>query len=96
MKVAVAITIALCAVGALVVCYLAGVAVGRRRNYDQRLRDLGLNKRSAAQFVTAAKILNRMDKLIELDGENAADRLSPETRKQVADWAISYRIGVSQ
>lgn len=95
MRVAAAIVIALIAVGALVAAFLWGLAVGLRRNYAQRLRDLGLNKRSAVLYVRAVRILNRLNKLAEFDGDQAPDLLSPETSKEVARWAADYRIGAS-
>lgn len=91
MKVAAAIVIALLAVGSLVVAYLIGLAVGMRRNYSNRLRDLGLNRRSAELYASAAKILNRLAQLGDLDGVLAGDVLSPETRQTVNEWLTAHR-----
>lgn len=95
MKVAAAIAIALIAVGALAGAYFWGLAVGMRRNYTGRLRELGLNKTSATLYVRAVRILRRLDRLAEFDGAQAPDLLSPETKAEVAKWAIDYRIGGS-
>ncbi len=94
-KVATAIVIALIAVGALVGAYFWGLYVGMRRNYDARLRELGLNKTSATLYVRATKILRRLDRLGEFDGDQAPDRLSPGTKADIAKWATDYRIGGS-
>lgn len=96
MKVALAIVIALIAVGALVGAYIWGVLIGWRRNYDAKLRELGLNKTSATLYVRAAKILRDLAHRAEFDGEQAPDRLSEQTRKDVARWAMDYRIGGSK
>ncbi len=91
MKVALATVIGLMAVGSLVGAYLLGQAVGLRRNYDNRLRDLGLHRRSAALYARAVKILNRLAALTDLDGQLAGDILSPDTKQQVSDWLTDHR-----
>lgn len=39
----------------------------------------------------AAKLLNRMVNVTELDGDIAADIVSPTTRKQIDEWLTTYR-----
>lgn len=95
-KVALAIVIGLMAVGSLVGAYLLGQSVGLRRNYDNRLRDLGLHRRSAELYARAAKILNRLAALTDLDGQLAGDILSPETKSQVSDWLTDHRREISK
>lgn len=95
MKVALAIVIALIAVSALVCAYIWGLYIGMSRSYDAKLRELGLNKTSATLLVRATKILRRLDRAAEFDGDRAPDRLSPETRKEIAQWAVDHRIGGS-
>lgn len=95
-KVAVAIVIALLAVGSLVLAYGAGVAVGAARNYTNRLRDMGLNRRSGELYARAVKILNRLAAVNDLDGVMAGDSLSPETRRQVNDWLTEHRREISK
>jgi hypothetical protein len=90
-KVAFAIVIGLVAVGSLVGAYLLGQAIGLRRNYNNRLRDLGLHRRSAELYARAAKILNRLAALTDLDGTLAGDILSPETKQQVSNWLTDHR-----
>lgn len=95
-KVAAAIVIALIAVGALICAYLTGLSIGMRRSYTGKLHKLGLNRRTATLYVRAVRILNRLHKLSEFDGDQAADQLSPETAKEIAKWAFDYRIGVTE
>jgi hypothetical protein len=90
-KVAFAIVIGLVTMGSLMAAYLIGVAVGMRRNYRNRLRDLGLNPRSAELHARAVKILNRLAALTDMDGALAGDTLSPETKRQVNDWLTDHR-----
>lgn len=90
-KVAAAIVIALCAVGALVGAYLWGLAVGSRRNLDARLRRLGLENASAPLFASAARLILRLTQTTDLDGLFAGDQLSPETKRQATTWVAEYR-----
>ncbi len=96
MKVAGAIVVALLAVGALVAAYLTGLAVGMHRSYTSKLHKLGLNRRTATLYVRAVRILNRLHRLSEFDGDRAVDELSPEAAKEIARWAVDYRIGVTE
>ncbi len=65
--------------------------VARRENTKDALRAAGLNRQSAAMYFRAVKILRRLDGLTELDGEFAADILTPESKRQVAEWVADYR-----
>ncbi len=94
-KVAAAIVIALIAVGALVGSYLLGLYVGMQRNYAEKLRELGLNKRTAVLHVRATKILRDLARRAEFDGDKAPDQLSHDTKTEVMKWANDYRIGGS-
>ena len=96
MKVAGAILIALIAVGALVGAYVLGLTIGLQKNYDSRLQAMGLNRRSAALYVRAAKLINRFAQITDLDGVLAGDVLSPESKKQVTQWVADYRSEVTK
>ncbi len=65
--------------------------VCRRLNTRDALRAAGLTRQSAAMYFRAVKIIRRLDGLTELDGEFAADILTPETKQQVTDWVADYR-----
>lgn len=95
-KVAVAIVIALLAVGALVGAYLWGLAVGSRRNFDARLRKLGLDRASAPLFAGAAKLILRLTQTTDMDGLFAGDQLSPATKRQATEWVAEYRRKIIQ
>lgn len=75
----------------LVGTYLLGLAVGTRRNYTARLRNLGLTRASADLYTRAVRIMNRLLQLSDLDGALAGDTLSTETKKLVADWLIDHK-----
>lgn len=96
MKVAAAVFIALVIVGGLVGAYLIGLFVGMARNYDARLRDLGLHRKSAELYGRAVKILNRLLALSDLDGALAGDVVSPETRELVIDWLTEHKREISK
>jgi uncharacterized membrane protein len=95
-RVVVDIIIALFVVGTLVGAYLAGLAVGLRRNYDARLRDMGLHRQSARLYTRAVRILNRLLQVSDLDGVLAGDTLSPETRELVVDWLTEHKRELSK
>ncbi len=92
----IAVVLGLAVVGALVASYLAGHTVGMRRNFDNRLRDMGLNRRSGALYSRAAKILNRLAAVTDLDGVMSGDNLSPETQRQVSAWLADHRREISK
>lgn len=75
----------------LVGVYAAGVAVGLRRNYNNKLRDLGLNRRTVALLPDAAALINRLAQTNDMSGLMAGDALSPETRAQAQTWAARYQ-----
>lgn len=79
-----------------VLAFWAGVAVNTHSKITERLRELGFTKDTAKLYARAAKILNRMVKVTELDGDFSADILSPETAEQVNDWLADYRKQVTK
>ncbi len=87
----IAVVLGLSVVGALVASYLVGLSVGVRRNYTGKLRNMGLNRRSGELYARAAKILNRLAAVTDLDGVMAGDNLSPETKRQVEAWLADHR-----
>jgi hypothetical protein len=95
-RVIVDIIIGLIGLGALVGAYLAGLAVGLRRNYAARLRDLGMNPKSAELYGRAVRILNRLLQLSDLDGALAGDTLSPETKELVTHWLLDHKREISK
>jgi hypothetical protein len=85
-KVVLGIVVALLAVGALAIVWFGGLAVGLRHNYNTRLSELGLNRRTAALYSRAVRLMKRLDQEEDLSGAMAGDVLSPETREQVKAW----------
>lgn len=83
-------------IGAIVIAWLAGTALGLRTNLDTRLQKLGLNRNSAKLYARAVKILNRLHQVGDLDGALAGDALSPETKKLVGDWLADYKEEISK
>lgn len=80
---------------ALTVGWVAGLGWKTKQEIREQLRSIGLTKESASLYGRAAKILRRLDGLTDLDGDFAADVLTPETRKQVSEWLADYRKGLN-
>lgn len=74
-----------------IVAFFGGLFVGVGSQMKSKLRELGFTPNSAKLYSRAAKILNRMVKVTELDGDFAADILSEETKRQVNDWLADYK-----
>lgn len=81
---------------ALIVGLFFGFTAGVNVTTTNRLRELGFTKNSAKLYARAIKILNRMSRVIELDGDFAGDVLSPDTKKQVDDLLTDYRKEINQ
>ncbi len=95
-KPAAVIVLGLFVAGATTLVYLTGLTVGLRRSYTRQLRTLGLTRGSAGLYTRAAKLLNRLAALTDMDGMLAGDSLSPETRRQVTAWLDDYRREISK
>lgn len=78
-------------VGALVFAFGAGAVVSARAINAKYLKEFGLTKESAKLYLRASRILRRLHGVIELDGDLAADLLSPATKKLVDEWLADYR-----
>jgi hypothetical protein len=75
--------------------WVCGVAMKTKQEIRERLRSIGLTKEAASLYGRAAKILRRLDGLTDLDGDFAADVLTPESKKQVSEWLADYRKGLN-
>lgn len=75
----------------LIGTFYAGLVVGAIAQARRGLRELGFTKESAKLYHRAAKILNRLVNVTELDGDFAADILSEETKKIINGWVADYR-----
>lgn len=82
--------------GAAVAGFALGLVVKTQVEVRKTLRAHGFTKDSAGLFRRAMKTLNRMITVTDLDGDFAADILSPETRKQVEQLLTDYRKMVSK
>lgn len=76
----------------LAAAYSAGVKIA----IDRALKKAGYTRASFALFNRAAKLLNRLAALTDLDGAMAGDQLSPETRQLVTDWVTDYKREISK
>lgn len=74
-----------------VVIGLLGYLLGSVREYNDKLRELGLDRGTVKLFKRARDIFLRMIEIRELDGDNAIDALSVNTDKQVREWLADYR-----
>jgi hypothetical protein len=87
-------TLAFCLVTCLVtfpIAFLAGVSRSTKTEVRKVIREAGFTKESALLYGRAVKLIRRLHGLTELDGDLAADILSPTTKKQVADWLADHR-----
>lgn len=71
--------------------FVIGLSVGTRVAATGVLREYGFTRQSARLYTRAAKLLNRLIRITELDGDFAADILSPATRKDVEQWIDDYK-----
>lgn len=81
-------------VAAGLIGFCVGVTVVTKQQIRERLRALGFTENTAQLYARAAKILRRLDGLTDLDGDLAADILTPESKKQVSEWLADYRKGL--
>lgn len=85
------VAIGLGIIASFIVGGAVGFYVGVLADNKGNLRELGFTRKAAGLYRRAAKLLNRMVTITDLDGDFAADILSPETRKQVDQWLADYR-----
>jgi hypothetical protein len=72
--------------------WLLAVSKTARAEISKVARGSGLGDlENVKLYGRAVKILRRLDGLTELDGELAADMLSPESKRLVSDWVSDYR-----
>ncbi len=90
------IVIGLVIAAALAGAWGAGKLAGYSHGYNTRIRELGLTRGSAGLYQRAAKLLNRLAQLTDLDGAMAGDNLSPETKAQVTEWVADYKREISK
>ncbi|PZG06087.1 hypothetical protein C1I95_32320 [Micromonospora craterilacus] len=70
---------------------VVGAAIGSAHGVDERLRAAGITRRSGQLLTEAGQILNRLVTVTDLDGDLAADILSPASRKRIDAWLSDYR-----
>jgi hypothetical protein len=73
------------------VAFLLGVGYGIKIEVRKAMREVGFTPESAKLYGRAVKILRRLHGLTQLDGELAADMLSPESARLVTDWLTDHR-----
>lgn len=79
-----------------ILALFAGIAIGFYMNVNAQLKELGFTKASRKIYVDAVKLLNRMTRITELDGEFAADLLSEKTKAQINELLTRYRKEVNE
>ncbi|MBF9135348.1 hypothetical protein I0C86_41595 [Plantactinospora sp. S1510] len=75
-------------------CFV-GYMTGRTAEVRAHMRRYGITPKSSRLLTSAAKILNRLVTVTDLDGDLAADLLSPGSRRQVDTWLAEYRKEIS-
>lgn len=78
-------------VGTLMLAFGSGAIVASRLATTQHLKTFGLTTESARLYQRAARILDRMQRVTQFDGDLCADILSPTTKTLVAEWLADYR-----
>lgn len=76
---------------ACLLCYGAGVKMAATSEVRKSLRPLRLSKTDAVLYRQAAKILNRLINLTDLQGDLAEDLLSSKSRQQIQEWLAAYQ-----
>jgi hypothetical protein len=84
------------AVASCVTCFVAGRVTGASTVLNKAQERAGMTRDAMRLYTRAAKILRRLDGVTELDGDFAADILSPESKKQVSEWLADYRKGLNK
>ncbi len=64
---------------------------GAQAAAKQKMRQYGIHDGMLPLYRRAAKLINRLAQLTDLDGALAGDQLSPDTRKLVTDWVTDYK-----
>lgn len=71
--------------------FWVGRQSGRASASREAIRALGFTDQSARRYTDAMRLLNRMTKHIDLDGDFAADILSETTRREAERLVADYR-----
>lgn len=83
----------------MIVAFLAfrfGAQQALRKDIRAMIRKSGITVRDVQLYREAARILNRLINVTDLDGDLAADVVSPATRQKIEAWMIDYRKELDQ
>lgn len=76
--------------------FWVGRRTGRAAATREAIRELGFSGQSAQRYTDAMRLLNRMTRTIQLDGDFAADILSEPTRREAERLVADYRKEINQ
>lgn len=71
--------------------FLGGLLVSMRRTVAEHLKEIGFTRSGAKNYRRAMKLLNRMTRITELDGDFSMDTLSEPTKKEIGEILATYR-----
>lgn len=80
-----------CPLAIFVIAFLLGMGYAVRSEVAKAARQAGLTKDGAKLLGEAARLLNSLVNLTELDGEFGATRLSDKDTQRVKEWVDRYR-----
>jgi hypothetical protein len=75
--------------------FLVGLGINMRRAAKEQIREAGFTVAGAKNYVRAVKLLNRMTRFTELDGDFSEDVLSESSKKEIGEILATYRKDVS-
>jgi hypothetical protein len=85
------IVIALLWTGSLIWVRTATATALTSKEVESVWKAARLTKEDAVLYRKAAKILNRLVNVTDLEGDIAADIVSPTTQRQIEVWLIDYK-----
>lgn len=68
-----------------------GVRSVAKEDVAKHLRPLRMTKHDVVLYRKAARLLNRLINITDLDGDLAGDIVSDTTRRQIEVWLIEYK-----
>lgn len=75
----------------ILLAFLCGFGLGTRESMRTELRGLGFSVESSKLYHQAAKLLNSLVTITDLDGPMGEDVISDPTRARIIAWLSEYR-----
>ena len=75
----------------VMLAFFIGIGMGARETTRDELKKLGFTVESAKLYHQAAKLLNSLITITDLDGPMGEDLISDPTRERIKLWLAEYR-----